>query len=107
MEDRSYKIIYRFKHENGDRLQEIKYIDVLENTPKSKKYQWFHIKNNETIPLTFLSQNGSTRSFVEGTLIVYPEYCLFNGERYDLREPKFPVVCSVTFYQHGLPKEDP
>ena len=106
MEDRSYKIIYRFKHENGDILQEIKYIDVPENTPKSKKYQWFHIKDKSRGSLNFLSQNGSTRSFVEGTLTVYPEYCLFNGERYDLREPKLPIVYSSAFYLHGITKED-
>ena len=105
MNNRSYQIIYRFKNENGNTLQENKYIDLSENAPKSEKYQWFHVKDKVCIPLKFLSQNGSTRSFVEGTLIVYPEYCLFNGERYDLNEPKLPIVYSPTFYFHGVPKE--
>jgi hypothetical protein len=104
MNNRSYEIIYRFKHENGDILQEIKYIDVPEDTPKSKKYKWFHLKNDTLIPLNFLSQNGTTRSFIEGTLTVYPEYCLFNGEKYDLREPNLPIVYSPLFYFCGIPQ---
>jgi hypothetical protein len=105
MNNRSYEIIYRFKHENGNVLQEIKYIDLPNTAPKSKKYQWFHLKDQTLIPLNFLSQNGTTRSFVEGTLIVYPGYCLFNGERYNLQEPPLPIIYSPSFYLHGITEE--
>jgi hypothetical protein len=105
MNNRSYEIIYRFKHQSGNILQEIKYIDVPENTPKSKKYQWFHLKDQTLTTLNFLAQHGTTRSFVEGTLTVYPEYCLFNGVKYDIQEIALPIVYTPTFYLHGIMEE--
>ena len=102
MENRSYEIIYRFKHENGNILQEVKYIDIPESSPKSSRYKWFLLKNGALKPLTFLSQNGTTRSFVEGTLTIYPEYCLFNGENYSQQNVSLPIVYSAEFYFHGI-----
>lgn len=99
MDNRSYIILYRFLNHHGDILQEVKYID----TPKSKKYQWFHIKpHSAPTPLTFLSQFCTTRIFKEGSLIIHPDYALFNDEIYDKRMPLLPIVQTTDFCFHGI-----
>lgn len=98
MDNRSYEIKYRFKSGKGDILQEVKYIDIPESAPKSVKYQWFHMLDNRCVPLQFISQNGTTRSFIEGTLIIFPDHCLFNGEMYEYQKVSLSTVYSTDYY---------
>lgn len=100
MNDRSYQIIYRYKHDNGNILQGIKYIDLPENT---QEIHWFHIQHNTKQQLSLINQNGLERYFIQGTLIIYPNHCLFNGEKYIIQHISLPIVLSKEFYFHGIP----
>jgi hypothetical protein len=102
MDNRSYQIIYRYKHDNGNILQGIKYIDLPEDT---QEIHWFHIQNKTKQPLSLIHQNGLERYFIQGTLIIYPEHCLFNGEKYIIQNISFPMVLSKEFYFHGIPTQ--
>jgi hypothetical protein len=99
---RSYQIIYYFKDQHHNILQQIKYIDMQPETPDDHLYQWFHTYNKLQSPLIFIAQHGNTRSFVEGTLTIYPEYCLFNGNKYILKNISRSLVYSPSYYFHGI-----
>lgn len=99
MDNRSYHIIKRFTHESNTTIQEVKWLDVPDDSPKHLKYQWFLIKHPfPPLPLSFLSRDCNMRVFKEGVAFLHPAYIIFNGEFYDINTPRLPFVHTIDFY---------
>lgn len=102
MDGRSYRIKYRFKGPDGTFVQEVKYLDVPIDASKEEKYQWFMIKKPfSPLPMTLITCQCNIRYFKEGTLVIHPDYAIFNDEIWDLTMPAFNTIQTTEFYFHG------
>lgn len=102
MDNRSYEIKYRFQGPDGTYIQQIKYLDVHIDSLESERYQWFMIKKPfSPHPMRYFKQVCNTSYFNEGTLVIHPDYAIFNGDLWDLKMPRFPIVMTQHLYFHG------
>ena len=102
MDGRSYRIKYRFKSPDGTFIQEIKYLDVPIDASKEERYQWFMIKKPfPPLLMTLITYQCNIRYFREGTLVIHPQYIIFNDEIWDLNMPRFNTIQTKEFYFYG------